>query len=101
MTEEKKVKDLVEPVVTCSGHETLGRIVQTLNQRKPVAVDWKGWWLLLPEATAGYALSRRVIDLPLTDAPVIQADLSAAAALGLLIGQGSARPIAGPYTQRM
>jgi two-component sensor histidine kinase len=71
----KQVRDFLEPIVVCAELSTLGQVVGTLNQGKPVAIRWPAWQLLLPENVVGYPLSRRVIDLPLKKAPIVSADL--------------------------
>jgi two-component sensor histidine kinase len=81
MDAEKRVRDFLEPIVVCAELSTLGQVLGTLNQGKPVAIHWPEWQLLLPEHVLGYPLSRRVIDLPLTKPPVISADLSVEEAL--------------------
>jgi two-component sensor histidine kinase len=89
MNAAKRVDDLLEPVVECGEIETLGQVLSTVSQGKPLAIRSPAWRLLLPEAVIGYPLSRRVIDLPLTDAPIIPPALSAEEALTRLTGQGA------------
>jgi two-component sensor histidine kinase len=89
MNAAKRVDDLLEPIVECSEIETLGQVLGTVTQGKPMAIRSPAWRLLLPETIIGYPLSRRVIDLPLTDVPLISPDLSAEEALTRLIGQGA------------
>jgi two-component sensor histidine kinase len=69
--------------------ETLGQVLGTVTQGKPVAIRSSTWRLLLPETVIGYPLSRRVIDLPLKDVPIVTPDLSAEEALTKLMGQGA------------
>lgn len=83
----KRVRDYFEPIVVCAELSTLGQVLGTLNQGKPVAIRWPAWQLLLPEQVVGYPLSRRVIDLPLTKPPIISADLSVQEALIKLSGE--------------
>jgi two-component sensor histidine kinase len=87
MDAAKRVDDLLEPIVECGEIETLGRVLGTVTQGKPVAVRSVAWRLLLPETVIGYPLSRRVIDLPLKDVPIVPPDLSAEEALTRLTGQ--------------
>jgi two-component sensor histidine kinase len=87
MDMEKQVRDFLEPIVVCAELSTLGQVLGTLNQGKPVAIRWPAWQLLLPEHVVGYPLSRRVIDLPLTKPPMISADLSIQEALIKLSGE--------------
>jgi two-component sensor histidine kinase len=87
MDMEKRVRNFLEPIVVCAELSTLGQVLGTLNQGKPVAIRWPAWQLLLPEHVVGYPLSRRVIDLPLTKPPIISADLSVQEALIKLSGQ--------------
>jgi two-component sensor histidine kinase len=83
----KRVRDFVEPIVVCAEFATLGQVLRTLNEGKPVAIRWPAWQLLLPEHVVGYPLSRRVIDLPLKKATIISADLPVEEALVKLSGQ--------------
>jgi two-component sensor histidine kinase len=87
MSTQKRVGDFLEPVVECAELATLGQVLGTMTQGKPVAIRSAAWRLLLPETVIGYPLSRRVIDLPLKDVPVISPDLTAEEALTRLIGQ--------------
>jgi two-component sensor histidine kinase len=87
MDAAKRVDDLLEPIVECGEIETLGQVLGTVTQGKPVAVRSVAWRLLLPETVIGYPLSRRVIDLPLKDVPIVPPDLSAEEALTRLTGQ--------------
>ena len=87
MDMEKRVRDFLDPIVVCAEFSTLGQVLGTLNQGKPVAIRWPAWQLLLPEHVVGYPLSRRVIDLPLTKPPMIPADLSVQEALIKLDGE--------------
>jgi signal transduction histidine kinase len=80
------VGEFLEPVVECAERETLGQVLDTLHQGKPVAIRWTTWRLLLPEAVVGYPPSRRVIDLPLRDALLISPHLPVAEALIRLRG---------------
>ena len=89
MDARKQVGDLVEPIVQCAEHETLRQVLGTMIQGKPVAVRSAAWQLLLPETVIGYPLSRRVIDLPLTDVTILPPDLSAEEALTRLIRHGA------------
>jgi hypothetical protein len=81
MNAAKRVDDLLEPIVECGEIETLGQVLGTVTQGKPVAIRSPAWRLLLPETIIGYPLSRRVIDLPLKDVPIVSPDLSAEEAL--------------------
>jgi two-component sensor histidine kinase len=56
-----------------------------MSRGKPVAVRWVTWWLLLPENVIGYPLSRRVIDLPLQNVPLIAPELAVEEALTRLL----------------
>jgi len=85
----KQVRDFVEPLVVCTEFSTLGHVVETLHQGKPVAFYWPVWQLLLPEHAIGYPLSRRVIDLPVKKACLISADLPIEEALAKLNAQNS------------
>ncbi|RPJ04560.1 MAG: PAS domain S-box protein, partial [Deltaproteobacteria bacterium] len=85
----KQVQDLVEPIVESTENQTLGEVLGTLNIGRPLAVHWEEWFLLLPEAAAGYPLSRQIIDLPLTRAAILPPELSPSEALGHLFEQGS------------
>lgn len=89
MNAAKRVDDLLEPIVECGEIETLGQVLGTVTQGKPVAIRSPAWRLLLPESVIGYPLSRRVIDLPLKDVPIVSPDLSAEEALTRLTGQGA------------
>jgi two-component sensor histidine kinase len=89
MDASKRVDDLLEPIVECTEIETLGQVLGTVRQGKPLAVRSAAWRLLLPETVIGYPLSRRVIDLPLTDVPIIAPALSAEEALTRLTEQGA------------
>jgi two-component sensor histidine kinase len=85
----KRVYDFLEPIVECAELETLGQVLGTMTQGKPVAIRSAAWRLLLPETVIGYPLSRRVIDLPLKDVPIVSPDLIAEEALTRLIGHGA------------
>ena len=89
MNAAKRVDDLLEPIVECGEIETLGQVLGTVTQGKPVAIRSTAWRLLLPETVIGYPLSRRVIDLPLIEVPIVAPDLSAEETLTRLIGQGA------------
>jgi two-component sensor histidine kinase len=89
MNAAKRVEDLLEHIRECGEMETLGQVLGTVTQGKPVAIRSSVWRLLLPETVIGYPLSRRVIDLPLTDVPFVSPDLCAEEALTRLIGQGA------------
>jgi two-component sensor histidine kinase len=99
MNAEKLVRDFLEPIVECTEFETLGRVLGTLNQGKPVAFRSTTWQLVLPEAVVGYPLSRRVIDLPLRNAPVLSPDMSAVEAVNRLIGQDVSYALVADDTQ--
>jgi two-component sensor histidine kinase len=86
----KRVEDFLEPIVECAEIETLGQVLGIMTQGKPVAIRSTAWRLLLPEAVIGYPLSRRVIDLPLRDVPIVSPDLIAEEALTRLSGHGAA-----------
>jgi len=86
MDMERRVRDFLEPIDVCAEFSTLGQVLGTLNQGKPVAVRCPAWQLLLPEHVVGYPLSRRVIDLPLKQAPLVSADLPVEEALVKLSG---------------
>jgi hypothetical protein len=81
MQTRTSVRELLELVVECAERETLGKILTILHQGKPVAICRATWRFLLPEIVVGYPLSRRVIDLPLREAPIISPHLSVAEAL--------------------
>lgn len=81
MEARKQVRDFVEPVVVCAEFTTLGQVLPTLRQGKPVAIRWPAWQLLLPENVVGYPSSRRIIDLPLLKAPTVPPDLPVEEAL--------------------
>jgi signal transduction histidine kinase/CheY-like chemotaxis protein len=87
MDASKRIRDFLEPIVECAELETLGEVLGTLNQGKPVAIRWAAWHLLLPETVVGYPSSRRVIDLPLRDAPIVSPDLPVQEVLTRLVGQ--------------
>jgi two-component sensor histidine kinase len=89
MNAGKRVCDFLEPIVECAELETLGQVLGTMTQGKPVAIRSAAWRLLLPETVIGYPISRRVIDLPLKDVPIISPDLIAEEALTRLIGHGA------------
>jgi two-component sensor histidine kinase len=89
MNEGKRVHDLLEPIVECAEIETLGQVLGTMTQGNPVAIRSAAWRLLLPETVIGYPLSRRVIDLPLKEVPIVSPDLTAEEAMASLIGQGA------------
>jgi two-component sensor histidine kinase len=89
MSAVKRVRDFLEPIVECAEIETLGQVLATMTQGKPVAIRSATWRLLLPETVIGYPLSRRVIDLPLQDVPIVSPDLTAEEALTRLIGHGA------------
>ena len=82
----KRVRDFLEPIAVCTELSTLGQVVDTLNQGRPIAIRWPVWQLLLPERVIGYPLSRRIIDLPLHKAFMISADLPVQEALIKLSG---------------
>jgi two-component sensor histidine kinase len=86
MNVEKQVSDFLEPILECAEIETLGQVLGTMTQGKPVAIRSAAWRLLLPETVIGYPLSRRVIDLPLRDVPIVSPDLTAEEALTSLLG---------------
>jgi signal transduction histidine kinase len=83
------VHDLLEPVVECTEGGTLGQVLDVLHQGKPVAIRWPTWRLLLPEAVVGYPPTRRVIDLPLREAPIISPHLPVAEALSRMREQNT------------
>jgi two-component sensor histidine kinase len=85
----KRAYELSEPIVECTEIETLGQVLGTVTQGKPVAVRSPAWRLLLPETVIGYPLSRRVIDLPLQDVPLVSPTVTAEEALTQLLGQGA------------
>jgi two-component sensor histidine kinase len=89
MNAGKRVGDFLEPIVECAEIETLGQVLGTMSQGKPVAIRSAAWRLLLPETVIGYPLSRRVIDLPLSDVRVVPPDLIAEEALTSLIGHNT------------
>jgi two-component sensor histidine kinase len=89
MDAAKRVHDLLEPIVECAEIETLGQVLGTMTQGKPVAIRSAAWRLLLPETVIGYPLSRRVIDLPLKDVPIVSSDLTPEEALASLMRQGA------------
>jgi two-component sensor histidine kinase len=89
MAIERRVRDFLEPIVVCAELATLGQVLDTLNQGKPVAIRWPAWQLLLPESVVGYPLSRRIIDLPLTKAPIVSDALPLQEAVAKLSGQDS------------
>jgi two-component sensor histidine kinase len=89
MNSGKRVCDFLEPIVECAEFETLGQVLATVTQGKPVAIRSATWRLLLPETVIGYPVSRRVIDLPLQDVPIVSPDLTAEEALTRLIGHGA------------
>jgi two-component sensor histidine kinase len=89
MNSGKRVCDFLEPIVECAEIETLGQVLATMTQGKPVAIRSATWRLLLPETVIGYPVSRRVIDLPLQDVPIVSPDLTAEEALTRLIGHGA------------
>jgi two-component sensor histidine kinase len=89
MDEVKRVGDFLESIMECAELETLGQVLGTMTQGKPVAIRSAAWRLLLPETAIGYPLSRRVIDLPLKDVPIVSPDLTAEEALLSLIGHGA------------
>src|SRR5919106_1302438 len=89
MDAAKRVRDLLEPIVECAEIETLGQVLGTMTQGKPVAIRSATWRLLLPETVIGYPLSRRVIDLPLKDVPIVSSDLTPEEALASLMRQGA------------
>src|SRR5262245_21172994 len=89
MNAAKRVDELLEPIVQCGEIDTLGQVLGTVTQGKPVAVRSPAWRLLLPETVIGYPLSRRVIDLRLKAVPIVSPDLIAEEALTRLIGQGA------------
>lgn len=86
----KRVGDFLEPIVECAELETLEQVLGIMTQGKPVAIHSEAWRLLLPETVIGFPISRRVIDLPLTEVPVISPDLIADEALTRLLGHGAA-----------
>jgi two-component sensor histidine kinase len=86
----KRVDDFLEPIVECAELETLAQVLGTMTQGKPVAIHSTAWQLLLPETVIGYPLSRRVIDLPLRDVPIVSPDLIAEEALAKLLGHSAA-----------
>jgi two-component sensor histidine kinase len=85
----KRVHELLEPIAECAEIETLGQVLGTMTQGKPVAIRSAAWRLLLPETVIGYPLSRRVIDLPLRDVPIVSPDLTPEEALASLMRQGA------------
>src|SRR5262249_38497783 len=87
MDASKRIRDFLEPIVECGELETLGEVLGTLNRGKPVAMRWGAWHLLLPQTVVGYPSSRRVIDLPLRDAPIVSPDLPVQEVLARLVGQ--------------
>jgi two-component sensor histidine kinase len=89
MDAAKRVHDLLEPIVECAEIETLGQVLGTMTQGKPVAIRSAAWRLLLPETVIGYPLSRRVIDLPLKDVPIVSSDLTPEETLASLMRQGA------------
>ena len=88
MNRGKRVGDFLEPIAECAELETLGQVLGTMTQGKPVVIRFAAWRLLLPETAIGYPLSRRVIDLPLQDVLIVSPDLTAEEALSRLIGHG-------------
>jgi two-component sensor histidine kinase len=85
----KRVGDFLEPILECAELETLGQVLGTMTQGKPVAIRSAAWRLLLPETVIGYPLSRRIIDLPLRDVPVVSPDLNPEEAITSLIGHSA------------
>jgi PAS domain S-box-containing protein len=80
----------MEPIVTGAEAGHLGQVLGELSTGRPVAVDWAGrWHLLLPAAVAGYPPSRRLIDLPLTAAPVTGPGVAGSEALTQLVEQAA------------
>jgi two-component sensor histidine kinase len=89
MSTGKRVSDFLEPIVECAELETLGQVLGTMSQGKPAAIRSAAWRLLLPETVIGYPLSRRVIDLPLQDVPIVSPELIAEEALTRLVEHGA------------
>jgi two-component sensor histidine kinase len=85
----KRVGDFLEPILECAELETLGQVLGTMTQGKPVAIRSVAWRLLLPETVIGYPLSRRIIDLPLRDVPVVSPDINPEEAITSLIGHSA------------
>ena len=83
-----RLSNLIEPIARYEGRETLGEIVAAWNPGVPVAVHRGTWHLLTPGAAAGYPLTRRLVDLPLTEALVFAPDLRMEDALAQLTERG-------------
>jgi signal transduction histidine kinase len=75
------VRELLEPAMECTEDRTLEQVVDILHQGKPVAIRGPMWRILLPEAVVGHPPSRRAIDLPLRDAPIVSPDVPVVEAL--------------------
>jgi hypothetical protein len=39
----KRVRDFLEPIAVCTKLSTLGQVVDTLNQERPIAIRWPVW----------------------------------------------------------
>lgn len=75
MTSARQIRECAEPIIQCAEYDTLAHVLDTLNQGQPMALYWaEHWHLLLPEAAAGYPVSRRVIDLPSKEALTVHPD---------------------------
>ncbi len=81
----RQLRDFLEPVALCAEQDTLSQVLDMLSADNPVAVPWRGRWrLLLPEVVAGSLPSSRVIDLPLSEVPLLPRDLPVEEALAKL-----------------
>ena len=70
-----ELRDFIEQIAQYEGRETLGEIVSAWNPSRPIAVHRGTWHLLTAGATAGYPLTRRLVDLPLAEALVLSPDV--------------------------
>ncbi len=82
------LETILEPIEECSQDKTLGQVLKIFNQGKPILLHCGAWYFILPEAAVGYPTSRRVIDLPVSDAPVLAPDLPVREVAATLSQQG-------------
>jgi len=86
------IASVAQPATVCDEKATLAdaEAIKSLSQGKPVAVRLpEGWRLLTPAAAAGYALTRRVIDLSLITPPLLPEETSLAEAVARIHQAGT------------
>ena len=85
MIKEKRISEIIEPLLVGDEMDTLGKIYDKLSKR-PVLIKWKGrLYLLNPKSALCYPSTRRIIDIPLMEAPKLESSMNITDALDMLL----------------